>query len=108
MRWIPRNLVGSILGIFVECRARRIQDPVQRLRYLQSSMALVTGQPILHPLQSGPFRKLAIAGLALFFGVLLIPKYKAFIERQTGRRAGRAHRCRHPCERGFQGRNLFP
>ena len=78
MRWIPRNLVGSILGIFVECRARRIQDPVQRLRYLQSSMALVTGQPILHPLQSGPFRKLAIAGLALFFGVLLIPKYKAF------------------------------
>ena len=41
-------------------------------------MTPVTGRLILHPPQSGPFRKLAIAGLAVLFGVLLIPKYKAF------------------------------
>jgi N-acetylmuramoyl-L-alanine amidase len=77
VRLIPRNIVGKLVGAFVERRALRIQDPVQRLRYLQSSVGSLTGQPVLHPLKSGPFRKLAVLGLVLLFGCLLIPKYKA-------------------------------
>jgi hypothetical protein len=73
VRLIPRNLAGK----FVESRAGQIQDPVQRLRYLQSSMGSVTGQPVLHASKSSRARRLAVLGLALLFGSFLIPKYKA-------------------------------
>ncbi len=73
VRFIPRNLIGK----FVESRAEQIQDPVQRLRYLQSSMGSVTGQPVLHAARYWRARRFAVVGLALLFGCLLIPKYKA-------------------------------
>jgi hypothetical protein len=77
VRFIPRSLVGSFVGALVECRARRIQDPVQRLRFLQGSVGSITGQPLLHAQKPGRLRKLAVLGVALLFGCLLIPKYKA-------------------------------
>jgi hypothetical protein len=73
VRLIPRNLAGK----FVESRAEQIQDPVQRLRYLQTSMGSVTGQPVLHAARYWRARRFAVVGLALLFGCLLIPKYKA-------------------------------
>jgi hypothetical protein len=73
VRLIPRNLAGK----FVESRAGQIQDPVQRLRYLQSSMGSITGCPVLHASKSWRGRRLAVLGLALLFGSFLIPKYKA-------------------------------
>ena len=73
MRWIPRKLVG----IFLEHRAGQIQDPVQRLRYLQSNLGTLTGQPVLHPAQSARVKRFAMLGLAVLVGCLLIPKYKA-------------------------------
>jgi hypothetical protein len=62
---------------FVENRAAQIQDPVQRLRYLQKSMGSITGQPVLHVSKFWSARRFAALGLALLFGCLLIPKYKA-------------------------------
>jgi N-acetylmuramoyl-L-alanine amidase len=73
VRFIPRNLIGK----FVESRAEQIQDPVQRLRYLQSSMGSITGQPVLHASKFWSARRFAAIGLALLFGCLLIPKNKA-------------------------------
>lgn len=73
VRLIPRNLVG----FFVEQRAGQIQDPVARLRYLQVNMGSVTGRPVLHPPKASHARRLAVLGLALLLGCLLIPKYKA-------------------------------
>jgi hypothetical protein len=73
VRFIPRNLIGK----FVESRAEQIQDPVQRLRYLQSSMGSITGQPVLHASKRWSARRFAAIGLALLFGCLLIPKNKA-------------------------------
>ena len=73
VRLIPRNLAGKL----VESRAGQIQDPVQRLRYLQSNMGSVTGRPVLHASPSSRVRKLAVAVLGLLLGCLLIPKYKA-------------------------------
>jgi N-acetyl-anhydromuramyl-L-alanine amidase AmpD len=73
VRLIPRNLVG----IFVEHRAGQIQDPVQRLRYLQSNLGSVTGRPVLHPAKSWSVKRFAILGVALLLGFLLIPKYRA-------------------------------
>jgi hypothetical protein len=73
VRFIPRNLIGK----FVESRAEQIQDPVQRLRYLQSSMGSITGQPVLHASKFWSGRRFAAIGLALLFGCLLIPKNKA-------------------------------
>ena len=73
MRFILRNLAGS----FVELRARRIQDPVERLRYLQTSLGPITGQPALHAPRYGRGRKLGLLALCLVFGGLLIPKYTA-------------------------------
>jgi len=61
VRLIPRNLVG----IFVEHRAGQIQDPVQRLRYLQSNLGSVTGRPVLHPAKSWSVRRFAMVGVAL-------------------------------------------
>jgi N-acetylmuramoyl-L-alanine amidase len=71
--WIPRNLVGR----FVELRARQIQDPVQRLRYLQGSLGPLSGPPALHAAKYGRVKKFAVLGLALLLGCLLIPTYKA-------------------------------
>jgi hypothetical protein len=65
------------MGCFIERRAGQYQDPVQRLRYLQSSMGTVTGRPVLHAARSGRAKKLAMLGVALLLGYLLIPKYKA-------------------------------
>lgn len=73
MRFLPRNLAG----ILVERRARHIDDPVQRLRYLQSSMGSLGGQPTLHAGKAGRFRKLAMLAVVVLLGCLLIPKYKA-------------------------------
>jgi hypothetical protein len=73
VRLIPRNLVGS----FVEHRAGQIQDPVQRLRYLQNNMGSITGQPVLHAARSWSMKRLATLGVAVLLGCLLIPKYKA-------------------------------
>ena len=73
VRLIPRNFVGR----FIESRAGRIQDPVQRLRYLQSNLGSITGQPVLHAAKSRRIGKLAILGLALLFAGSLIPKYNA-------------------------------
>lgn len=73
VRLIPRNLVG----FFIEQRAGQIQDPVARLRFLQGSMGSVTGDPILHRPKFSYTKRLALAGLALLLGCLLIPKYKA-------------------------------
>ncbi len=73
VRLIPRNLAGK----FVESRAGQIQDPVQRLRFLQSSMGSITGQPVLHASKHSLSRRLAVLGLALLLGCLLIPKYRA-------------------------------
>jgi N-acetylmuramoyl-L-alanine amidase len=73
VRLIPRNLVG----FFVEQRAGQIQDPVARLRYLQGSMGLPTGRPALHATKSSHAKRFAMLGLALLFGSLLIPKFKA-------------------------------
>ena len=73
MRLIPR----SLMGCFIERRAGQFQDPVQRLRYLQSSMGTVTGRPVLHATKSGRAQKLAMLGVAMLLGYLLIPKYKA-------------------------------
>ena len=65
------------MGCFIERRAGQFQDPVQRLRYLQSSMGSVTGRPVLHATKSARAKKLAMLGVALLLGYLLIPKYKA-------------------------------
>jgi len=73
VRLIPRNLAGK----YVESRAGQIQDPVQRLRYLQNNMGSITGQPVLHAPKTSRARKFAVLGLALLLGCLLIPKYKA-------------------------------
>ena len=73
VRLIPRNLVG----FFVEQRAGQIQDPVARLRFLQGSMGLATGRPALHATKSSHAKRFAMLGLALLFGSLLIPKFKA-------------------------------
>jgi hypothetical protein len=73
VRLIPRNLAGK----FVESRAEQIQDPVQRLRYLQNSMGSITGERVLHASKPSRSRRLAVLGLALLFGCLLIPKYRA-------------------------------
>jgi hypothetical protein len=85
VRLIPGNLVGNLIGNFVgsivgsivERRAEQIQDPILRLRYLQSSMGSVTGQPALHSRKSWPIRRFALVGVALLLGCFLIPKYKA-------------------------------
>ncbi|HTB19418.1 MAG TPA: peptidoglycan recognition family protein [Bryobacteraceae bacterium] len=77
MRFIPRNFVGIFAGSLIERRAGQIQDPVQRLRYLQSNMGSVTGQPVLHASRSWWTKKLPVAGLALLALGFLIPKYKA-------------------------------
>jgi hypothetical protein len=73
VRLIPRNLAGW----FVESRAGQIQDPVQRLRYLQTSMGSLGGQPVLHASKSRRMKRFAALGLALLLGGILIPKYKA-------------------------------
>jgi hypothetical protein len=73
VRFIPRNLVG----VFVEHRAGQIQDPVARLRYLQTNMGSITGGPVLHPAKSWGINRFAMLGVALLLGGLLIPKYKA-------------------------------
>jgi N-acetyl-anhydromuramyl-L-alanine amidase AmpD len=73
VRFIPRNLVG----VFVERRAGQIQDPVQRLRYLQSSMGSIAGRPVLHPPKFARAQRFAMLGVAALLGFLLIPKYKA-------------------------------
>jgi hypothetical protein len=74
VRLIPRNLAGW----FVESRAGQIQDPVQRLRYLQTSMGSLSGQPLLHAsTKSRRMKRFAALGLALLLGGILIPKYKA-------------------------------
>jgi len=73
VRFIPRNLIG----IFVERRAGQIQDPVQRLRYLQNNLGSVTGRPVLHARNSWSVKRFAMLGVALLLGFLLIPKYKA-------------------------------
>ncbi len=80
VRLIPRNVVGNFVGRFIESRAGRIQDPVQRLRYLQSNLGSITGQPVLHAAKSRRAGKLAILGLALLFAGSLIPKYNASSE----------------------------
>lgn len=77
VRFIPRNFVGIFAGSLIERRAGQIQDPVQRLRYLQSNMGSVTGQPVLHASRSWWTKKLPVAGLALLALGFLIPKYKA-------------------------------
>jgi len=73
VRLSPRNLIG----IFVEHRARRIKDPVQRLKFLQSNMGSPIGGAALHAREFPHSKKLAIAGLALLFAAFLIPKFKA-------------------------------
>lgn len=73
VRFIPRSLIGC----FIEQRAGQIHDPVQRLRYLQTSMGSIAGQPVLHPVKSWGSKRLAVLGVALLLGFLLIPKYKA-------------------------------
>jgi hypothetical protein len=73
VRFIPRSLIGC----FIEQRAGQIHDPVQRLRYLQTSMGSIAGQPVLHPAKSWGSQRLAVLGVALLLGFLLIPKYKA-------------------------------
>jgi len=74
VRLIPLNLAGW----FVESRAGQIQDPVQRLRYLQTSMGSLSGQPLLHAsTKSRRMKRFAALGLALLLGGILIPKYKA-------------------------------
>jgi hypothetical protein len=83
VRFLPRNLAGS----FVECRARHIDDPVQRLRFLQSSMGSLGGQPTLHAGRAGRFRKLAMLAALVLGGCLLIPTYKAS---SSGLKAGAA------------------
>jgi hypothetical protein len=76
VRLIPVNLVGNLLGSLVERRAGQIQDPVQRLRYLQSNMS-AGGQPILHPRKFVHAKRLAVALVAVLLACLFIPKYKA-------------------------------
>jgi hypothetical protein len=73
VRWIPRKLIGR----FVEHQAGRIEDPVQRLRYLQTNLGTVTGQPVLHAARSARLKRYAILGLAVLVSSLLIPKFKA-------------------------------
>jgi N-acetylmuramoyl-L-alanine amidase len=73
VRLIPQNLTGKL----VESRAGLIQDPVQRLRYLQTTMGSLTEGPALHPRKSLLLRRLAMLGLAVLLGCFLIPKYKA-------------------------------
>ena len=90
MRFTPSNLAGTVVGALVECRARRIQDPVQRLRFLQSNLGSASGQPLLHARRAGRWRKIALGGLVLLFGALLIPKYKASSSIKTATTAGRA------------------
>ena len=85
VRLIPRNLAGS----FVEHRAGQIQDPVQRLRYLQSNMGSITGRPVLHPAKSWSMKRFATLGVALLLGCFLIPKYKASSGKAPPRRPSR-------------------
>jgi len=73
VRLIPRSLVG----IFVERRAGQFQDPVARLRYLQTNMGPVLGRPVLHPAKSWGVKRFAMLGVAVLLGCFLIPKYKA-------------------------------
>jgi N-acetylmuramoyl-L-alanine amidase len=77
VRLIPRNLVGIFVGSLIERRAGQIHDPVQRLRYLQTSMGSITGRPILHPVKFWGAQRFALLGVAVLLGCLLIPKYKA-------------------------------
>jgi hypothetical protein len=77
VRLIPRNFVGIFAGTLIERRAGQIQDPVQRLRYLQSNVGTLTGGPVLHPAKVWRFNRFAMLGAALLLGFLLIPKYKA-------------------------------
>jgi hypothetical protein len=75
--WIRHKLVGG----FVEHRAKQIQDPVQRLKYLQSNLGSLTGsltgEPALHSSRSALVKRYAILGLVVLIGCLLIPKYRA-------------------------------
>jgi N-acetyl-anhydromuramyl-L-alanine amidase AmpD len=73
VRLIPRNLVGS----FVERRAGQIQDPIARLRYLQSKLGSITGRPVLHPAKSWGVKRFGMLGAALLLGFSLIPRYQA-------------------------------
>ena len=73
VRLIPRNLVGS----FVERRAGQIQDPIARLRYLQSKLGSITGRPVLHPTKSWGVKRFGMLGAALLLGFSLIPRYQA-------------------------------
>jgi hypothetical protein len=72
VRFIPRNLVG----VFVEHRAGQIQDPVARLRYLQSNRGSITGGPLLSTPKSWGINRLAMLGVALLLAGFLIPKFK--------------------------------
>ena len=73
VRLIPRNLVGS----FVERRAGQIQDPIARLRYLQSNLGSIKGRPVLHPAKSWGVKRFGMLGAALLLGFSLIPRYQA-------------------------------
>jgi N-acetylmuramoyl-L-alanine amidase len=69
--------VRLIPSIFIEHRAGRIQDPVQRLRYLQRSMAPATVRPLLKPASLWKRNKLPLLGAALLLVCVLIPGYRA-------------------------------
>ena len=75
-----RHIPLKIAGMFVEQRAGRIEDPIQRLRYLQRNVGSISGQPVLHA-RGGRARKIAIVALALLLATLLIPKYSASSEK---------------------------
>jgi hypothetical protein len=80
VRLIPLSLVGS----FIERRAGRIQDPVERLRYLQRNLGSITGQPVLHSPRSWRTRKLPVLSLALLLVCVLVPGYKASYKASSG------------------------
>jgi len=65
---VPLNLRNSL-----ESRASRIQDPIERLRYLKSRAARAVAQPAIRR----PRKKFPLVCLALVFISLLIPGYQA-------------------------------
>ena len=68
-------VVPLISRIFIERKAGQIIDPVERLRYLQRSSAIL--QPRLQPSVSWRKRKLPALGMILLFACLLTPGYTA-------------------------------
>jgi hypothetical protein len=70
---IPRNRL--------ERKAARIQDPVERLRYLQRHAG--SGQPAVPSSRKRRLRKLPILSFALLLGALIIPGFKASSTKDT-------------------------